>query len=107
MSGDDVKMLKTVERNTACCLMLLTWELDVSAADPPVNLKHLATTLRGMGAGILKELKRLPDELGRAVEATQQGIREFDITLNFASPPQIAACMKELENVKSHPEWLT
>lgn len=103
--GDAAQILRVAQKITETCLSLYTWELEFSVADPPVGLRQLGRTLRGISSGIFTELGNLPDELGRAVSAARLGAREFDIRLNFKSPHQVAAFLQEMENVKSHPEW--
>jgi hypothetical protein len=106
--GDAVQILKVVDEISNCCLSLLRWELEVSAAAPPMGSSLLRDSLRGVGTEILTELERLPDELGRAVDGTQQGgSKVVNINLNLARPAHVIAFLKEMESVRMHPEWLT
>jgi hypothetical protein len=106
-SGDAIKIFEAVATIAEHCQVLFRWELEVSAADPPNNLRRLGTALRGIGARILSEVCRLPDELDNAVRSVGMGRHQVRINLNFAGSPQMAACLKEIENIKAHPDWLT
>jgi hypothetical protein len=106
-SGNAVQILSVAERLSNRLLLMLTLEVEITAADPPKKLNPLRDSLRGIGTGFLAEVRRLPDEIGRAVTAAQQGTREFQITLHFTSPPQLTACEREMEVVRAHPEWLS
>jgi hypothetical protein len=105
--GDPVQILAVTEKLAERCVALLNWELEIAAAEPPLDLRRIGNALRGIAAGILNELQRLPDELNRAVEGARLGTHEFSVRLNFASPPQIGAFLKEMEAVEANRERLS
>jgi Protein of unknown function (DUF4236) len=104
--GDAIEILKVVDEIIDCSGALIKWELEISSAEPPIKLKRLGAALHGSAAGIISEVKRVPDELGRALEGARKGTRNFTINLTFTTPPQIAHFLTELESVQKHPQWL-
>ncbi len=105
--GDASKILNAVDGVIDCCRRFLAWELEVCAAEPPVNLKRFGAGLRGITASIVGDVKHVADELSRVVEAARAGTREFQIDLAVSTPQQIANFFIEMEKVNKHPEWLT
>src|ERR1022692_3445263 len=103
---DADQILNVVNKLVECCRGLFNWELQISAAEAPANLRRLGTALSGAGAGIVSEVERFPTELGRAVDAARAGTREYPISLAVADLPQIARFLAEMEEVERHPEWL-
>jgi hypothetical protein len=103
---DADQILNVVNQLVECCRGLFNWELQISSAEAPVNLRRLGAALSGAGAGIVSEVERFASELGRAVDAAQTGTREYPISLALANPSQIAEFLAEMEEVERHPEWL-
>jgi hypothetical protein len=93
-------------RRPGCYHAILAWELDVCAAEPPAKLKPLRDAYRGIAGFMVGDvIKRLPDELSRAVQDIRNGSREFNVTVNFASPPQLAKFIEQMDKVTAHSEW--
>jgi hypothetical protein len=85
----------------------LQWDADIAAMPPPPHMEALPVTLSGMGAGVVADMRRLPDELTRAVTAAKEGTRNASVTLKLSTPPQVSRFLEALADVQAHPEWLT
>ncbi len=70
-------------------------------------MEALPLTLRGIGADIVGEVQRIPDELSKSVDAFRQGTLRANIKLKVGAAPQFALCSRAIEEVRAHPEWLT
>jgi hypothetical protein len=102
--GDPIQILPAVNRITSSCKNFLEWEVEINALDPPEIFRQFASSLRGMTRVFIDELKRIPYELQIALEGNLDDTKEVSIKLNFPAPPQVTACMAELEKViKKHP----
>jgi len=98
-------ILRAANRIAAACKSLLDWEVEISALDPPEELRQVGRSLHGMTRVFINELARLPDELETALQGTWDGTKEVEIKLVFPAPPQLAAFVAEMDKVKRHPEW--
>ncbi len=104
-AGDPVKILNTVDDIIADCRGFVDWELAMLASAPPLKLRRLPAALRGIAGSIINDIRHVPRDLGCAVDGARRGIQEFNLRLEFSSPPQIAKFMAEMDIVNRHPEW--
>jgi hypothetical protein len=104
--GNPAEILRAANRISDVCRTFLEWELELSSIIVEENLQNLMNSLHGSTLGIIKEIKRLPNEISDALTGEWTGTRRVQITLNFAAPPQLAKFAAELKEVKRHPEWL-
>lgn len=74
-AGNPSEILRSVNRIFDVCRMLLDWELELGSLDVPKNLQKLMNSLHGATSGIIQELKRLPEEISKALEGEWTGTR--------------------------------
>jgi len=105
--GDALEILRSVNKMMETCQALLDWELELRSVTPPSVLKNLGASLHGLTAGIIDELKRISDELSKALEGASTGTGEVSILLKISAPPQLDKFLAEMKEVSKHPEWLS
>jgi hypothetical protein len=103
-SGDAVEVLKAVDTLLGFCRAFKNWELDVCATEPPVKLRRLRDSFRGITGSVIGDIKRATDELGRAIEDVRGGSEELRVKLDFSIPPQLAKVIAEVNRINEHPE---
>jgi len=105
--GDALEILLSVNKMIETCQALLDLELELRSVTPPSVLKNLGASLHGLTAGIIDELKRISDELSKALEGASTGTGEVSILLKISAPPQLDKFLAEMKEVSKHPEWLS
>lgn len=104
--GDAMGILRAVNKMVGACHSLLEWELELNSLAPPSKLQNLGRALKGLTLVVINELKRLPDEISKALDGTWTGVRTVHIKLTFPSPPQLEKFQAEIKKASEHPEWL-
>ena len=89
-SGDPVRILRAVSTLMSYCRAFLNWEIEVCSTEPPVKMRRLRDSLRGMTGSIIGDVKHGTDELARAIADVRGGSKEFRARLEFSSSPQLA-----------------
>jgi hypothetical protein len=102
---DPIRILSAANEVINCCRAVLNFEIQISLAEPPVNLEELRIAWRGITAWIISDFKRFCDEISHAVEAGLTGKR-VRAELTFTTPPQFDKFQAQMENLKQHPELL-
>jgi hypothetical protein len=102
---DPTRILSAVNEFINCCRSVLNFEMQISLAEPPVNLEELRIAWRGIADWPIGEAKRFCDEIAQGVEVALTGKR-IRAELTLATPPQIDKFLASMENLKQHPELL-
>jgi hypothetical protein len=103
-SGDPVQILRAVNRLVGFCRVFLNWELEVCSAEPPVKMRRLRDSLRGITGSIIGDAKRGADELARAIANVRGGSKEFRARLDFSSSPQLVRFNTEMDRINKNPD---
>lgn len=103
-SGDPLQILRAVNTLMGYCRGFLNWEIEVCSAEPPVTMRPLRDTLRGMTGSIIGDVKRGTDELARAIADVRGGSKEFRARLDFSSSPQLARFNAEMDRINKNPD---
>lgn len=109
--GDAIAIKRSVDKLIAGCNELLDWETDILFTTVPDRLQRLKDLMRGTTKGIIDELGRLPDELGKPFKESAEPKGKITIELSFPESPNIRLISEEASQVfaemQERPwEWL-
>jgi len=104
--GNPIQILHAVNRMINACQSLLDWEMEIESLRPPDHLQALGQSLQGITFGVIQDLKRVPEDLSKALEGSWTGVRHVTVAFTLSTPPQLLKFQAEIEKVNKHPEWL-
>jgi hypothetical protein len=100
VSGDAIKMLRTVDALFGYCRGFLDFELNLCAADPPSRFKVFKASFRGITRTAVGVVEQLTDEWSRNIEGLRRGSHKFNITVTFPCPPQLQKALAEINKIR-------
>jgi hypothetical protein len=104
VSGDAIKILRTVDTLFGYCRAFLDFELNSCAADPPSELKVFKTAFRGITRTAVGVIEELTDEWSRNIEGLRLGSHQFNIDVKFPCPPQLQKALGEINKIRPSPK---
>jgi hypothetical protein len=104
VSGDALRMLSTVNAIFYNCRRCLDFERALNAAEVPSAFYKLKRSFRGITNSLVDVVEDLKAQWSRNTEALRNGARDFELKINFKTPPQAQIALAEIEKLKKKPE---
>jgi hypothetical protein len=106
--GNSIQILHAVNKIMSACHLFFDWEMEINSLRPPSQLQILGQTLQGITFWMIQDLKRVPDDFSKDLEAasTGTGTRRVMMRFTLSKPPQLEKFQAEMKRVSEHPEWL-
>ncbi len=104
VSGDAIKILRTVNSLFDDCRRFLNFERALSAAEVPSAFYDLKASFRGITVSIVHVAEDLNAQWSRNTEALKSGAQKFELKIHFETPPEAQRALEEIERIKKRPE---
>jgi hypothetical protein len=106
VSGDALRMLSTVNAIFSDCRKCLNFERALAAAEVPSAVYKLKQSFRGITNSLVDVVEDLKAQWSRNTEAVKNGAGDFELRINFKTPPQAQAALAEIEKIKKKSKLL-
>lgn len=103
VSGDAIRILRTVNALFDACGPFLAFERNLCGADPPKNLKFLKDAFGGITVSIAGAVERFVEDWNRAVHDLRKGSHEFQVKVVLTVPPQLEKAATEMKKITKNP----
>jgi len=98
-SGDAVEIQRATDKIAEGCAGLLDWEIDLRYTMVPDEVSHLKKMMEGWTEPYLREMERIPSEIGSIVsQPDPSGTHHIDIV--FEAPVNIHEVQAEIDMLK-------
>lgn len=99
--GDALAIKRSVDKLIQGCNELLDWETDVLFTSVPERIQKLKMLMRGTTKGMIEELSRLPEELGRPFKESAEPKGTITIELAVPESPNFKLLSEEASRINA------